>query len=117
MQVRMFKYLSVAELTFLQIKCELCSKTFASKNSVRKHKIKTFASEVGIMCVCVCKKWAEQRFFSINQYPCINIEEQKYCWFQCCDIHFMVAYIHCKYCLIFYDCPGVSFKILIKVFI
>ena len=38
----------------MQIKCELCSKTFASKNSVRKHKrnfhkIRTFASEVGIM--------------------------------------------------------------------
>ena len=36
-QVRMFKYLSVAELTFLQIKCEICSTTFASKNSVQKH--------------------------------------------------------------------------------
>ena len=45
----MFKYLSVAELTFLQIKCEICSKTFASKNSVQK---KTFASEVGIMTQC-----------------------------------------------------------------
>ena len=56
MQVRMFKYLSVAELTFLQIKCELCSKTFASKNSVQKHKIKTFASEVGIMTQCSEKK-------------------------------------------------------------
>ena len=48
------RILSVAELTFLQIKCELCSKTFASKNSVRKHKrsfhkIRTFASEVRIM--------------------------------------------------------------------
>ena len=58
MQVRMFKYLSVAELTFLQIKCELCSKTFASKNSVRKHKIKTFASEVGIMTQC-----SEEQYF------------------------------------------------------
>ena len=36
-QVRMFKYLSVAELTFLQIKCEICSKMFASKNSVQKN--------------------------------------------------------------------------------
>ena len=36
-QVRMFKYLSVAELTSLQIKCEICSKMFASKNSVQKN--------------------------------------------------------------------------------
>ena len=48
--------LSVVELTFLQIKCELCSKTFASENSVRKHKIKTFASEVEIMTQCSEKK-------------------------------------------------------------
>ena len=40
----------------MQIKCELCSKTFASKNSVRKHKIKTFASEVEIMTQCSEKK-------------------------------------------------------------
>ena len=44
----------VAELPFLQIKCELCCKAFASQNSVRKHKrnfhkIRTFGSEVGIM--------------------------------------------------------------------
>ena len=51
-QVRMFKYLSVAELTFLQIKCEICSKTFASKNSVQKHNQNLFASDVGIMTQC-----------------------------------------------------------------
>ena len=54
--VYLFKNLSVTELRFLQIKCELCSKTFASKNSVQKHKIKTFASEVGIMTQCSEKK-------------------------------------------------------------
>ena len=48
--------LSVVELTFLQIKCELCSKTFASKNSVRKHKIKTFARDVEIVAQCSEKK-------------------------------------------------------------
>ena len=42
------------KLPFLQMKCELCSKPFASKNSLRKHKrnfhkIRTFASEVRIM--------------------------------------------------------------------
>ena len=36
-QVRMFKHLSVTELTFFQIKCVICSKTFASTNSVQKH--------------------------------------------------------------------------------
>ena len=36
----------------MQIKCEECSTMFASKNFVRKHKIKTFASEVEIMTHC-----------------------------------------------------------------
>ena len=47
-QVRMFKYLSVAELTFLQIKCELCSKTFASKNSVRNTRSKPLLVRWGL---------------------------------------------------------------------